>query len=216
MSYSITMKNTIVVSLFALAGITQLYGQNPTPKKMNSPKPDVEVATFANGCFWCTEAVFTEVKGVVSVVSGYSGGQMKNPSYEQVCSGSTGHAESLNITFDPSKISFSELLQVFWNTHDPTTLNRQGNDHGTQYRSAVFYHNEEQRKLAEQYKKQLDDSHVFKNPIVTEITPFTVFYPAEDYHQNYFALNPNAGYCQYIIRPKVEKFRKEFGSKLKK
>jgi peptide-methionine (S)-S-oxide reductase len=205
----------IIITLFAVAGLYQSYGQKPVDKKVTA-KPELEVATFANGCFWCTEAIFTEVNGVTSVVSGFTGGKVKDPSYEEVCTGSTGHAEALQITYDPKKISFTELLQVFWNTHDPTTLNAQGNDHGTQYRSGVFYHNDEQKKLALQYKKQLDDSHVFKNPIVTEITPFTVFYPAENYHQRYFELNPNAGYCQFVIRPKVEKFRKQFSAKLKK
>jgi peptide-methionine (S)-S-oxide reductase len=210
------MKKIIIITLLAVGSNVLTYGQKPTEKKMSPTKSEQEVATFGNGCFWCTEAIFINVKGVISVVSGYSGGKVKNPSYQEVCTGSTGHAEALQITFDPSKVSFTELLEIFWNTHDPTTLNRQGNDAGTQYRSAVFYHNEEQRKLAEQYKKQLTDSHVFKDPIVTEITPFNVFYPAEAYHQNYFALNPNEGYCQYIIRPKVDKFRKHYASKLKK
>lgn len=208
------MKKT-VLALLAVVGLNQSYGQKPTENKATE-KPGLEVATFANGCFWCTEAVFSEVKGVTSVVSGFTGGQVKDPSYEEVCTGTTGHAEALQITFDPKLITFTELLQIFWNTHDPTTLNAQGNDHGTQYRSGIFYHNEKQKVLSEQYKKQLDGSHVFKNPIVTEITPFTVFYPAENYHQRYFELNPNAGYCQFVIRPKVEKFRKQFSAKLKK
>jgi peptide-methionine (S)-S-oxide reductase len=177
---------------------------------------DLEIATFGAGCFWCTEAVFLNVKGVTKVVSGYSNGKVKNPTYKEVCTGLTGHAEVTQITFDPGQVSFEELLEVFWNTHDPTTLNRQGADEGTQYRSAVFYHNEEQKKIAEAYKKQLEASHVYKDPIVTEISPLTSFYPAEDYHQNYYALNPNQGYCQYVIRPKVEKFKKQFASKLKK
>lgn len=174
-----------------------------------------QIATFGAGCFWCTEAVFLNVKGVSKVVSGYEGGRVKNPSYREVCTGETGHAEVTQITFDPSKVSFEELLEVFWNTHDPTTLNRQGNDEGTQYRSVVFYHNAEQKRIAEAYKKQLDASHVYKTPIVTEITAASTFYPAEDYHQNYYALNPNQGYCQYVIRPKVEKFKKQFAAKLK-
>ncbi|MEI9921770.1 MAG: peptide-methionine (S)-S-oxide reductase MsrA [Bacteroidota bacterium] len=176
---------------------------------------ELQVATFGAGCFWCTEAVFLNVKGVTKVVSGYEGGKVKNPSYRDVCTGETGHAEVTEITYDPSKVSFEDLLEVFWNTHDPTTLNKQGADEGTQYRSVVFYHNEEQKKTAEAYKKQLEVSHVYKNPIVTEITPASTFYPAEDYHQNYFELNPNQGYCQYVIRPKVEKFKKQFASKLK-
>jgi peptide-methionine (S)-S-oxide reductase len=209
------MKKSFITFLIGLFSVTLIYGQKPTEKTMNSTKPDLQVATFAAGCFWCTEAVFVDVKGVVSVVSGYSGGKVKNPSYEEVCTGSTGHAEATQITYDPAIVSFEQLLQIFWNVHDPTTLNRQGNDEGTQYRSAIFYHSEEQRNLAEQYKKQLTSSHVFKNPIVTEITPFTNFYKAEDYHQNYFALNPNQSYCQYVIRPKVEKFKKQFKDKLK-
>jgi peptide-methionine (S)-S-oxide reductase len=175
----------------------------------------LQTATFGAGCFWCTEAVFLNVKGVSKVVSGYSGGKVKNPSYREVCTGETGHAEVTQITFDPAVISYEDLLEVFWNTHDPTTLNRQGADVGTQYRSVVYYHSEEQKKVAEAYKKQLDASHVYKDPIVTEISPLKDFYAAEDYHQNYYALNANQGYCQYVIRPKVEKFRKQFASKLK-
>jgi methionine-S-sulfoxide reductase len=171
---------------------------------------DLELVTFGSGCFWCTEAVFDQLKGVNSVVSGYSGGRTENPTYEQVCSGKTGHAEVIQISYNPAEISFTDLLRVFWKTHDPTTLNRQGHDVGTQYRSAIFYHNDMQRKLAEEYKRQLDGSRTFGAPIVTEITPFTKFYPAEKYHQEYFALNPGQRYCEYVIRPKVEKFRKEF------
>lgn len=176
----------------------------------------MKTATFGAGCFWCTEAVFLNVNGVTKVVSGYSGGKVKNPSYREVCTGMTGHAEVTQITYDPKVVSFEDLLEVFWNTHDPTTLNRQGADEGTQYRSAVFYNDEEQKKIAENYKKQLEASHIFKNPIVTEISPLINFYPAEDYHQNYFELNPNQQYCQYVIRPKVEKFKKQFSARLKK
>ncbi len=175
-----------------------------------------DTATFANGCFWCTEAIFEQLDGVVSAVSGYSGGHTKNPSYEEVSTGETGFAESLQIVYDPAKISFDELLEVFWETHDPTTLNRQGADVGPQYRSAVFYHNDEQRQKAEQYKAELDKSGAFDNPIVTEITAFTSFYPAEDYHQNYFANNENKNsYCKIVIRPKLDKFKKVFKGKLK-
>jgi methionine-S-sulfoxide reductase len=170
----------------------------------------LETATFGEGCFWCSEAVYQRLRGVKSVVSGYSGGNVDKPTYEQVCSGRTGHAEVIQVTFDPSEISYDELLKVFWQTHDPTTLNQQGHDIGTQYRSAVFHHNEDQHRVAEAYKKQLDKSGVFKKPIVTEITPFKNFFPAEKYHQNYFNLNPNQQYCQFVIRPKVEKFDKEF------
>ncbi len=175
----------------------------------------LKLATFGAGCFWCTEAVFQNVKGVSKVVSGYAGGKIKNPTYREICTGTTGHAEVTQITFDPSKVSFEELLEVFWNTHDPTTLNRQGADEGTQYRSVIFYHTDEQRKAAENYKSQLEASKVFKNPIVTEISPLPDYYPAENYHQNYFDLNPNQSYCQYVVRPKVEKFKKQFHSKLK-
>lgn len=173
-------------------------------------------ATFANGCFWCTEAIFEELEGVVSATSGYTGGKVVNPTYKQICTGETGHAEALQIVYDPKKISFDELLEVFWETHDPTTLNRQGADVGTQYRSGIFYHNEEQKQKAEEYKAKLDKSGAFDKPIVTEITPFTVFYPAEDYHQQYFENNENANpYCRIVIRPKLDKFRKVFKDKLK-
>jgi len=188
---------------------------NTTMDSTITPK-GTEVATFANGCFWCTEAIFEELDGVISAVSGYSGGQKANPTYKEVCTGETGHAECLQITYDPSKISFDELLEVFWETHDPTTLNKQGADEGTQYRSAVFYHNAEQKAKAEKYKTELDKSGAFDKPIVTEITPFTKFYPAEDYHQQYFENNEgNNPYCRIVIRPKVDKFRKVFKDKLK-
>jgi peptide-methionine (S)-S-oxide reductase len=206
-----TTKLTMLSAL--LAGIL-FQTQAQTKNAMESS--ELKTATFGAGCFWCTEAVFLNVKGVTKVVSGYSGGKVKNPSYREVCTGLTGHAEVTQITYDPKVVSFSDLLEVFWNTHDPTTLNKQGADEGTQYRSAVFYNDEEQKKIAEQYKKQLEAAHLYKNPIVTEISPLVNFYPAEDYHQNYYALNQNQGYCQYVIRPKVEKFKKQFGSKLKK
>lgn len=187
----------------------------PNPVQMTTNPAKTETATFGNGCFWCTEAVFQQVKGVISVVSGYSGGSVENPTYKQVGTGNTGHAEVLQITYDPAQVSFSELLEVFWSTHDPTTLNRQGADVGTQYRSAVFYHNEEQKQLAEKYKKELDASKAFDKPIVTEISPFTKFYKAEDYHQNYYNQNSEQPYCQFVIRPKIEKFKKVFAQKLK-
>jgi peptide-methionine (S)-S-oxide reductase len=176
---------------------------------------NLQLATFGSGCFWCTEAVFLRVKGVESVKSGYTGGKIKNPAYREICSGLTGHAEVVQISYNPSLISFEELLEIFWNTHDPTTLNKQGADEGTQYRSVIFYHNEEQKKLAEQYKTQLANSGLFKNPIVTEISPLREFYKAEDYHQDYYALNQSQSYCQYVIRPKVEKLKKQFETKLK-
>ncbi|HAH46852.1 peptide-methionine (S)-S-oxide reductase MsrA [Gimesia sp.] len=190
------------------------------PQSQASPaaqeEEGLEVVTLGSGCFWCTEAVFRELKGVKSAVSGYSGGKIDNPTYKAVCSGTTGHAEVIQVTFDPQQISFTDLLKAFWETHDPTTLNRQGADVGTQYRSAIFYHNEQQKEAAIAYKKQLDDSGQFKSPIVTEITEFDKFYPAEDYHQDYFKLNPENQYCQYVIRPKLEKFRSKFSDKLKK
>jgi peptide-methionine (S)-S-oxide reductase len=178
------------------------------------PSQNTEKATFGSGCFWCTEAVFQQLRGVHSVQSGYSGGHTADPTYEQVYSGRTGHAEVIQITYDPSVISFDELLKVFWQTHDPTTPNRQGHDVGTQYRSAIFYHNDDQRRIAEAYKEQLDASGKFGAPIVTEITPFKNFYPAEGYHQNYFNLNPEQSYCVAVIGPKVEKFKKQFANVL--
>jgi peptide-methionine (S)-S-oxide reductase len=175
----------------------------------------METATLGAGCFWCIDAVFTELKGVQSVMPGYAGGKVKNPSYKEVCSGLTGHAEVAQIEFDPSVISFAEILEVFWMTHDPTTLNRQGNDVGTQYRSAIFYHSEQQKKEAEYYLKKLEEEKVYPDPIVTEIVPFEVFYPAENYHNDYYENNPDQGYCRFVIRPKVEKFKKAFADKLK-
>ncbi|MGI9545493.1 MAG: peptide-methionine (S)-S-oxide reductase MsrA, partial [Cyclobacteriaceae bacterium] len=165
--------------------------------------------------FWCVEAIFQNLNGVESVVSGYTGGGVENPSYEAVCNGTTGHAEVAQITYDPSLISFKELLEVFWQTHDPTTLNRQGNDVGTQYRSAIFYHSDEQKAIAEQYKQALDQSGAWSAPITTEITSLGVFYPAENYHQNYYNNNGNQSYCTYVVRPKVDKFKQAFGHKLK-
>jgi peptide-methionine (S)-S-oxide reductase len=175
----------------------------------------LETATFGEGCFWCTEAVYQRLRGVKTVVSGYSNGTVEKPTYEQVCTGRTGYAEVIQITYDPNEIKFDDLLKVFWQTHDPTTLNRQGHDAGTQYRSAVFYHNEDQHHIADAYKKQLDKSATFKSPIVTEITPIKNFFPAEKYHQNYFNANPTQQYCQFVIRPKVEKFNKDFKALLK-
>lgn len=172
---------------------------------MTENKTDYETATFANGCFWCSEAVFKRLKGIKSVLPGYSGGQVKNPSYEQVCSGRTGHAESIQIEFDPKVISFEKILDIFWRTHDPTTLNRQGNDVGTQYRSAIFYHDLKQKEIAEESRRDLENEGVYKNPIVTEITPFNSFYVAEDYHKNYYDEHRDAPYCSYIINPKVHK-----------
>jgi peptide-methionine (S)-S-oxide reductase len=174
-----------------------------------------ETATFGGGCFWCTEAIFKSLKGVETVESGYSGGETKNPTYKEVCSGETGHAEVIQITFNPAVISFRELLEVFWQTHDPTTLNRQGADVGTQYRSVIFYHTPEQKEIAERFKAQLNKENVFGKPVVTEISAFDTFYKAENYHQDYFANNRTQGYCQFVIIPKIEKFRKIFKDKLK-
>lgn len=175
----------------------------------------LELATFGSGCFWCTEAVFQKLKGVASVESGYSGGEIDNPTYHQVCSETTGHAEVVQIAYDPDVISFAELLEVFCKLHDPTTLNRQGNDIGTRYRSAIFYHTEKQKELAEHYKEKLDKSGAYSNPIVTEITPFSKFYPAENYHQDYFQENGSVPYCRFVIAPKMEKLKKVFADKLK-
>jgi peptide-methionine (S)-S-oxide reductase len=176
----------------------------------------LEVATLAGGCFWCLEAVFDELKGVESVESGYSGGHVPNPSYAQVCDDNTGHAEVVRITFDPQVLSFHDLLKVFFSIHDPTTLNRQGNDAGTQYRSAIFYHTPEQKATAEQVIQELTADHLWDNPIVTEVKPFEQFYMAEDYHQEYFKKNPFQGYCRVVIAPKVAKFRQKFMEQLKK
>ncbi|WP_072356952.1 peptide-methionine (S)-S-oxide reductase MsrA [Chitinophaga sancti] len=175
----------------------------------------VETATFGGGCFWCTEAQFQYLDGVLKVESGFSGGTVANPSYEEVCTGTTGHAEVIQVTYDPAKVSYDELLKAFWTAHDPTQLNRQGNDVGTQYRSVIFYHNEEQRKLAEEYKVKLDKSGAYDKPVVTEIAPFTKFYKAEDYHQNYYKENGEQPYCHFVIAPKLEKFKKVFKDKLK-
>jgi peptide-methionine (S)-S-oxide reductase len=174
-----------------------------------------ELATFGSGCFWCSEAVFLQMKGVTKVVSGYSGGTTPNPTYEQVSREETGHAEVVQVTFDPKVISYAELLEVFWRSHDPTTLNRQGHDSGTQYRSVIFTHSDRQQKLAETYRRKIDEAHVFPNPLVTQIAPITTFYPAEKYHQNYFALNGRNGYCQTVIRPKIDHLKKVFEKKLK-
>lgn len=174
-----------------------------------------ETATLGGGCFWCTEAIFKSLKGVETVESGYSGGHTKNPTYKEVCTGETGHAEVIQITFDPKIISFDEILEVFFETHDPTSLNRQGADAGTQYRSVIFYHSPEQKEKAEAYKARLNKENVFNKPIVTEIKAFDKFYKAENYHQNYFANNRSQGYCQFVIVPKIEKFKKIFKNKLK-
>lgn len=176
---------------------------------------NMEIATFGAGCFWCVEAVFQQINGVDTVISGYMGGKIPNPTYREVCSGLTGHAEVIQIRFNPALVSFAQLMEVFYGTHDPTTLNRQGADVGTQYRSAIFYHNEQQKKQAEEVKNKLNEAKAFPNPIVTEISPATTFYKAEDYHQNYYRLNSEQGYCRVVIKPKMDKLQKVFGDYLK-
>ena len=219
------MNATIKTIATALVMMTSFSCSNAEEKRNEavlSEKMDKEMiaegmdtATLGAGCFWCIEAVFQELKGVESVTSGYVGGFIKNPSYKEVCTGRTGHAEVAQIVFDPDVISFDELLEVFWKTHDPTTLNRQGNDIGTQYRSSVFYHNEKQKEKTEYYKRKLDESGAYPNPVVTTIEELTDFYVAEDYHQNYYNSNTSQPYCTFVIQPKVEKFRKAFADKLK-
>jgi peptide-methionine (S)-S-oxide reductase len=198
---------------FSITSAGNKPGVQTDRKTMSNKK--TEEATFGTGCFWCSEAIFSRLKGVMSVTPGYSGGKTKNPSYDEVCTGETGHAEVVRIVYDPSVITFEELLEVFWKTHDPTTPNRQGADVGTQYRSVIFYHNEKQKELAEHYKQKLNEEKIWKNPVVTEISPLTSFYPAEDYHKNYYENNPAKGYCNFVITPKVEKFEKIFREKIK-
>lgn len=208
--------------IFLLANVACAQSTSKTEKRMqNLPKTEVEspegweVVTIGGGCFWCTEAIYQNLNGVENVLSGYSGGHIENPTYRQVTSGNTGHAEVIQFHFDPKVISFQEILEIFWSTHDPTTLNRQGADVGPQYRSAIFYHNEAQKDEALFFKNKLDESGAFGKPIVTEITAFSNFYVAEDYHQNYFNDNGMQPYCQFVIRPKLEKFKKVFAEKLK-
>jgi peptide-methionine (S)-S-oxide reductase len=206
--------------LLFIAGITIMDPSNLKSTSPVSPTQEVKesnykVAVFGGGCFWCTEALFSQLKGVKKVVSGFSGGTVSNPSYKEVCTGLTGHAECTQITYDPAVISYPELLEVFWTTHDPTTLNRQGADVGTQYRSVIFYTDEEQRKRAVEYKERLEKEKIWDKPIVTEITKFDKFYSAEAYHQEYYENNPNQAYCKIVITPKIEKFRKVFADKLK-
>lgn len=207
----------LMLGLVALALLRRelTMSETRTIREPAEPPPGMATATFGAGCFWCTEAVFQQLKGVHAVVSGYSGGSLKNPTYRQVCTGTTGHAEAIQVTYDPAVISYEELLEVFWQSHDPTTRDRQGNDVGPQYRSVIFYHTEEQKRLAEHYKQKLDVSGLFTQPIVTEIVPFTEFYRAEAYHQNYFENNPEQPYCRALIRPKVDKVKKVFHDKLK-
>lgn len=187
-----------------------------TQKQLEMNSENLDTITLAGGCFWCVEAVYQQLNGVEKIVSGYTGGTIKNPAYREVCEGTTGHAEAAQIIYDRTKVSLKDILEVFFTLHDPTTLNRQGNDYGTQYRSGIFYSNETQRLMSEDIIKRLDVSGAFDDKIVTEVTPLNVFYPAENYHQNYYAQNSSQGYCQMVIRPKLEKFKKVFPDKVKK
>ncbi|WP_394996271.1 peptide-methionine (S)-S-oxide reductase MsrA [Emticicia sp.] len=219
-------KNVLVIGIVLLSFASNAQYRQNKLKKMNqenvnvkletSPAVTSSIATFGAGCFWCVEAVFQKLKGVDKVESGYMGGKTKNPTYKDVCSGQTGHAEVCQITYNPQKVSFEELLEVFWKTHDPTTLNRQGNDVGTQYRSAIFYHDNTQQAIAQKYKVDLNTSGAFDTPIVTTFEAASVFYKAENYHQDYFNLNGSNPYCQLVVKPKVEKFQKVFKDKVKK
>jgi len=219
------MKNNVLVIglIIFISGITGYSCKESKSKNIergmnemdSTQNLNLEKATFGGGCFWCTEAIYERVEGVHTVMSGYAGGHVKNPTYKQVCDGTTGHAEVIQIGYDAKVVSYDELLEIFFKTHDPTTLNSQGADVGTQYRSVIFYHNDEQKKKAEYYKAELDKSGAWDNPIVTEISPLTNYYPAEDYHQDYYENNPNQGYCAFVIGPKVEKFEKVFKNKLK-
>ena len=208
-----------IIILFTSISCGQKSENQKISNKMNEEKVNMtgmETITFGAGCFWCVEAVFQQIEGVVKVESGYSNGQTKNPSYKEVCTGNTGHAEVVQVTFDPKKVSFDTILEIFWKTHDPTTLNRQGGDAGTQYRSGVFYSNESQKVAAQSWLKKLNDEHVFPNPIVTEITALSNYSKAEDYHQDYYDLNGHNPYCQVVIKPKMDKLQKTFKDKLKK
>ncbi len=215
------LKNSLLV--LSLLGISLASCGRQTADKQQEPG-DMTIskdqktaqATFGTGCFWCTEAQFQQLDGVLTVESGYSGGEKPNPTYEEVCTGNTGHAEVVQITYDPAKITFAELLEAFFLAHDPTQLNRQGNDVGTQYRSVIFYHDAEQHKEAEFYKNKVQESGAYDKPIVTEISPYTAFYKAENYHQNYYNQNGSQPYCYYVVKPKLEKFKKAFANKLKK
>lgn len=208
------MKYTVAVISVMLIAVVTIFGTEEQPVTMeNKNEAALEKATFGAGCFWCVEAIFQEIDGVASVVSGYSGGSIKNPSYKEVCTGRTGHAEVIQIEFDPEIVSYETLLEAFFLSHDPTQLNRQGADVGTQYRSVIYYHTRSQQMLAEEKKRQLNATHAYESPVVTEISAFDVFYPAEDYHQDYYAANPTQPYCARVVGPKLEKFRKVFKQK---
>ncbi|SDT69237.1 peptide-methionine (S)-S-oxide reductase [Mucilaginibacter mallensis] len=209
------MKKIIyLLAILLTTGVTA-FAATPLHNSKTHFKPTIDTATFATGCFWCTEAKFQQLKGVKKVVSGYAGGHVANPTYQQVCTGATGHAEACNIIYDPSVITYDELLAAFFVAHDPTQLNRQGNDVGTQYRSAIFYHNAFQKQKADYYINKLNEEKAYKNKIVTQVTPYTAFYKAEDYHQDYFNQNGNKPYCKYVIQPELDKFKKVFKDKLK-
>lgn len=205
----------LLTLVIACAGNTSNMNQPGDETSMDTNNK-LDTATLGAGCFWCVEAIFQNLEGVHSVFAGYTGGRTKNPTYKEVCNGNTGHVEVAQITYDPAKVSFEEILKVFWKTHDPTTLNRQGGDVGEQYRSVIFYHNEAQKAAAEKSRAEMDASGYYDDPIVTAIEPLDIFYKAEDYHQDYFKYNPNQPYCQMVIQPKVEKFKKEFKDQLKK
>ena len=216
---NMSMKNILFILLFVFKsceGKEKKFEikEFKEPIKMNI-QDNLEIATFAGGCFWCTEAIFNEIKGVQKVVSGYTGGSIKNPSYREICTGTTGHAEAIQITFDPSLIAYEDLLEIFFGTHDPTTLNRQGADVGTQYRSEIFYHTQEQKEKAENYILLIEKEKLYSNPIVTKVSSAVVFYESEEYHQDYYAANSEQGYCQMVIAPKLEKLRKYYKSNLK-
>ena len=212
---SVLLATFLCVALFSCAQ-KKAPSKAASNAKKSTTSMQTDTITFGSGCFWCTEAIFQQVEGVLKVISGYSGGHVVNPTYEQICEKNTGHAEVCQLVYDPSKVSIDELLEVFWETHDPTTLNRQGNDVGPQYRSVVFFHNDEQRKKAEFFKSELDKSGAFPHPIVTAIEPYTNFYKAENYHQDYYNRNKTEPYCYFVIRPKLEKYEKVFGDKTKK
>ena len=213
------MKNILFIFLFVFQSCEGKekkieFKEFKEPIKMNI-QDNLQVATFAGGCFWCTEAIFNEIKGVQKVVSGYTGGSVKNPSYREICTGTTGHAEAIQITFDPSLVAYEDLLEIFFGTHDPITLNRQGADVGTQYRSEIFYHSLEQKEKAENYILLIENEKLYNNPIVTKVSSAVVFYEAEEYHQDYYVANSEQGYCQMVIAPKLDKLRKYYKSKLK-
>src|SRR5204862_2351 len=206
---------TAIAGIFSFASCAEHNTQTTNMSEQNISSATTDTASFGTGCFWCTEAIFQRLNGVIKVTSGYSGGSVPDPTYEEVSTGTTGHAECCQVLYDPSKISYDELLEVFWKTHDPTTLNRQGNDVGTQYRSVIFYHSPEQKEKAEHYKAELDSAGAFNKPIVTAVEPYKNFYSAEGYHQKYYEYNSGQMYCRLVIAPKVEKFEKVFKSKLK-